>query len=61
MFQEGSNDILDETKPCWSGYEQIGMKKKNGKDYQEDFLIPGMTPSLANSRKQMRHRSKSLM
>ena len=32
MFQEGSNDILDETKPCWSGYEQIGMKKKNGKE-----------------------------
>ena len=22
---------LDENKPCWDGYEQIGMKKKNGK------------------------------
>ncbi len=32
MFQRGSNDVLDETKPCWSGYEQIGMKKKNGKE-----------------------------
>jgi hypothetical protein len=31
MFQPGSNDVLDETKPCWKGYEQIGMKDKNGK------------------------------
>ena len=23
---------LSENKPCWKGYEQIGMKKKNGKD-----------------------------
>lgn len=32
MFQEGSNDILDEMKPCWKGYKQIGMKNKNGKE-----------------------------
>ena len=32
MFQEGSNDILDEMKPCWKGYKQIGMKEKNGKE-----------------------------
>jgi len=29
--------------------------------YQEDFLIPGILPSLANSRKQIRHRPKSLI
>ena len=28
MFQPGSNDVLKETKPCWKGYEQIGMKDK---------------------------------
>src|ERR1017187_10266908 len=27
--------------------------------YHDDFRMPGMTPSLANSRKQMRQRSKS--
>lgn len=32
MFQEGSNDILDEMKPCWKGYKQVGMKEKNGKE-----------------------------
>ncbi len=32
MFQDGSNDILQEKKPCWGGYEQIGMKDKNGKE-----------------------------
>ena len=32
MFQEGSNDILDETKPCWKGYKQVGMKEKNGRE-----------------------------
>jgi hypothetical protein len=32
MFQEGSNDILDEMKPCWKGYKQIGMKEKGGKE-----------------------------
>lgn len=30
MFQKGSNDILEQ-KPCWAGYEQIGMKEKNGR------------------------------
>ena len=24
-------DILNEDKPCWKGYQQIGMKTKNGK------------------------------
>lgn len=32
MFQEGSNDILDEKAPCWKGYKQIGMKTKDGKE-----------------------------
>jgi hypothetical protein len=32
MFQPGSNDILDEMKPCWKGYKQVGMKDKNGKE-----------------------------
>jgi hypothetical protein len=32
MFQPGSNDALDENKPCWSGYKQVGMKTKNGKE-----------------------------
>jgi hypothetical protein len=30
-------------------------------NYQEDFLIPGILPSLANSLKQIRQRSKSLI
>jgi hypothetical protein len=25
-------DILNEIKPCWNGYKQIGMKEKNGKE-----------------------------
>jgi hypothetical protein len=34
---EGSPEFMEqnriaENKPCWSGYEQIGMKKKNGKE-----------------------------
>jgi len=29
--------------------------------YHDDFLIPGILPSLASSRKQIRQRSKSLM
>jgi hypothetical protein len=29
MFQEGSNDMLDEA--CWKGYKQVGMKDKGGK------------------------------
>ena len=24
-------DLLNEEKPCWKGYKQIGMKKKKGK------------------------------
>ena len=42
MFQEGSNDILDENKPCWSGYEQVGMKTKNGKE------VPNCVPTNEN-------------
>ena len=30
MFQEGSNDILEQ-KPCQAGYKQLGMKEKNGR------------------------------
>lgn len=32
MFQDGSNDKLNETNPCWDGYEQRGMKTKDGKE-----------------------------
>ena len=42
MFQPGSNDVLDENKPCWSGYEQIGMKKKGGKE------VPNCVPIKEN-------------
>jgi len=28
---EISDAKVDEEKPCWDGYVQIGMKKKNGK------------------------------
>jgi hypothetical protein len=50
MFQEGSNDILDEMKPCWSGYKQVGMKEKGGKE------VPNCVPvnenkNLINSKK----------
>lgn len=31
MFQEGSNDILDEA--CWKGYKKVGMKTMFGKKY----------------------------
>lgn len=42
MFQPGSNDVLDENKPCWKGYEQIGMKNKNGKE------VPNCVPIKEN-------------
>jgi hypothetical protein len=32
MFQPNSNDILDEMKPCLSGYKQGGTKEKGGKE-----------------------------
>jgi hypothetical protein len=32
MFQPGSNDKLNEVKPCWKGYKQVGMKEKDGKE-----------------------------
>lgn len=32
MFQPGSNDVLKHLKEsCWSGYKQVGMKEKDGK------------------------------
>ena len=36
-------------------------KKKKRKDYQEDFVMPGMRPSVASSRKQMRQRANFRM
>ncbi len=42
MFQEGSNDILDEMKPCWKGYKQVGMKEKGGKE------VPNCVPIKEN-------------
>lgn len=27
-----SQILLEKNNPCWSGYEQVGMKKKNGKE-----------------------------
>lgn len=32
MFQPNSNDVLNEMEPCWSGYKQVGMKEKGGKE-----------------------------
>ena len=32
MFQPNSNDILDEMKPCLSGYKQVVTKEKGGKE-----------------------------
>jgi hypothetical protein len=32
MFQPNSNDVLDESNPCWKGYKQIGMKTMDGKE-----------------------------
>ena len=29
------------TKPCWDGYEQIGMKDKNGKQVPNCVPIKG--------------------
>jgi hypothetical protein len=40
MFQPGSNDKLNES--CWKGYEQIGMKEKNGKQ------VPNCVPIKEN-------------
>jgi len=28
----GEHDIGEEKDPCWTGYKQVGMKKKNGKE-----------------------------
>jgi len=32
MFQPHSNDALNEMEPCWTGYKQVGMKEKGGKE-----------------------------
>lgn len=43
---KGSPEHMDENNPCWKGYEQIGMKEKNGKEVpncvpiNEKHLIP---------------------
>lgn len=42
MFQPNSNDILNELKPCWNGYEQIGTKDKDGKE------VPNCVPIKEN-------------
>lgn len=44
---EGSDEFMeenrvDENKPCWKGYEQIGMKEKNGKE------VPNCVPIKEN-------------
>jgi hypothetical protein len=54
MFQEGSNDILDEMKPCWKGYKQIGMKTKNGKE------VPNCVPIDENEHGELQEKLKGL-
>ncbi len=49
MFQEGSNDILDEMKPCWKGYKQVGMKDKGGKE------VPNCVPINENEGESMNY------
>jgi hypothetical protein len=49
MFQEGSNDILDEMKPCWKGHKQIGMKEKGGKE------VPNCVPVDENLKEQKKN------
>jgi hypothetical protein len=31
-LDSGEHDIGEEKGPCWTGYKQVGMKKKNGKE-----------------------------
>ena len=54
MFQEGSNDILDEMKPCWKGYKQVGMKTKNGKE------VPNCVPIDENEHGKLEEKLKGL-
>lgn len=37
-------DVSEEKDPCWDGYKQLGMKKKNGKD------VPNCVPVKENSK-----------
>ena len=48
-YQWRAGSKVDEEKPCWPGYKQIGMKKKNGKkvtncvpeeNIKEDIKVP---------------------
>jgi hypothetical protein len=39
MSYEPAGEVLDEEDPCWKGYTQVGMKKKNGKE------VPNCVPS----------------
>ena len=37
------------------------VRQKRNKDYQDAFLMPGIIPSFASSRKHVRHSPKSLI
>ena len=50
MFQEGSNDILDEMKPCWKGYKQEGMKEKDGRKVPNCIPVKESKNNLINSK-----------
>lgn len=32
IMKDDEHDIEEEKNPCWTGYKQVGMKKKNGKE-----------------------------
>ena len=49
MFQEGSNDVLEEKNPCWDGYKQLGMKGKGGKQVPNCVKIKENLNSLGKS------------
>ena len=50
MFQEGSNDILDEMKPCWKGYKQLGTKEKDGREVPNCVPVKESKNNLINSK-----------
>jgi hypothetical protein len=45
---------LDENKPCWDNYEQIGMKKKNGKK------VPDCVPKESFELDEAEHQGKTV-